>query len=124
MEFSHFALSEATGGKCWIVNSVKALHAQMETLSGRIRPSVVVSFEAIPDEQGAGLAEEMLRMPPNQHCSLLVKPQLPKGNFTGNWPLPESYWPSGMATLPPRAAHPVIWFSRREVGLRISACSC
>ncbi len=117
---------------------LQSLNTQMESLSARMRAGVAVSFEPIPDEQGPGLLDDMLRLPPSLHRTILVRSHV-KGVFNGNWvctiryrcctdtvsylivmqPIPESFWPSGLSVLPPRSAHPVIMYSRREVLGRI-----
>ena len=99
MEMSHAALCDKVGGKCFTATSLKARHADglpfisqskqalnqhLEQLSLRIRPGVAVSFDALPDEPGSGLADEMLRLGPSHHQVMLLKPA-PKGGFAGNW---------------------------------------
>jgi hypothetical protein len=60
------------------------LHQQLEQLSSRLRYAVILSFDPLPDEGGAGLSDEMLRGGINHHKALFLKPAQ-KGGFSGNW---------------------------------------
>ena len=104
------SMSEQTCGKSHVVNSVKALNQHMESLAAKIKPAIAVIFEPVEPIEAT---DDMNGMPSN-NCRLLnLKPQ-PKGQFTGNWPIPEPYWTGGLSTLPSRPAIPVISFSKKE----------
>lgn len=105
------AMSEVTGGKCYVATCMKTLLGCVESVVGRLNTGgLVVNFDrmSLADDPPTGL-----QLPASPHRLLFLRPiegRLP----LGNWPLPESFPPEailGLAAdqlLPARVAHPVL----------------
>jgi hypothetical protein len=83
-------MSEVTGGRCHIVNSMKSLFLTIESLTQRLFPVVVVDIEKLP----APLSSPDVLPWSSPHRFLYIR------SNTGNWPLPEPFLPDpSMQTL-------------------------
>eukprot|EP01135_Chromosphaera_perkinsii_P003801 Nk52_evm47s255 gene=Nk52_evmTU47s255 len=117
-------ISDETGGRVFCVNTMKALNQCIENLVVKLQLGVVVSFECMnrvaPMEEFQAHSSSPQKGIPNINCYhrmiyMRQQPQ-PQKNLQGTWPIPESYFIDGNASIPtPRKAHPVIYFSSVNV---------
>ncbi|OQV17222.1 Integrator complex subunit 6-A [Hypsibius exemplaris] len=95
--------SYMTGGRSFVVESVKSIDAVMTKIADSMQNGVMIRLEPLEEAVfgGANIAvNRMLYLPRNPN----------KTHFTGHWPLPESFWPDmkSQSVLPPRNSHPVL----------------
>lgn len=101
---SHVKLMcDVTGGKSYVVSSLKALNQSLESISQKILSGVVLNMEKLPCDSERGLAAEVWH---STRRMILVKPTTQK---IAHWPIPESFWPS-RDVKPTRMAIPTIHF--------------
>ncbi|KAI6649558.1 Integrator complex subunit 6-like [Oopsacas minuta] len=133
-QFSHLdaqqeinSMCEATGGKSYVAISPKSLTHSLESISTKLQTGVVVNFECMRDpvrnssrsdnrSSDSSLSETTNIS--NISCGrklMYVKANPKTGQFNGHWPIPEEFWPDANSNqLPPRSAHPTIYFDTKE----------
>ena len=100
-----------------LVTTPKALMDSLHAIGARIQSSsgtgVMVSFEKIADKNSRPELSQSESKPWHQTKSMIyVRQNYKTGNFTGFWPIPESFWPDpNEAQCPPRKATPTLKFS-------------
>jgi len=113
-------LCDVTGGRNHTVTSPKALMDSLHAIGSRIQSSsgtgVMVSFEKIADKNSRPELSQSESKPWHQTKSMIyVRQNYKTGNFTGFWPIPESFWPDpNEAQCPPRKATPTLKFSCQD----------
>jgi hypothetical protein len=88
-------MSEVTGGKSLVVNSLKGMLSEIDKLLPRLQPGVVVSFDPLPpppipvyDNPDAAFTPTPPPAPQCLHRMIYIRS--PQGGF---WPIPESFLP-------------------------------
>ncbi|XP_055352993.1 integrator complex subunit 6-like [Paramacrobiotus metropolitanus] len=93
--------SSMTGGRSFLVDSVKAIDLVMLKIADSMQIGVMVRLEPLEEHNFTSTSiavNKMIYLPRN--------PQ--KAHATGHWPLPEGFWPDNKTLPPPRTAHPVL----------------
>ncbi|KAI0984296.1 hypothetical protein GJ496_003737, partial [Pomphorhynchus laevis] len=101
-------------GRSYLITSQKSLQQAVEMLVSKITSGVVVRFEHYKNNASADstliwqTVRRMIRYIGNNKALKCTG----KAVITGNWPIPERYWPtSELTSIPQRSAQPVIYFS-------------